>query len=908
MPRSFGHISLLILIGTLLLLPSCSTEKDAALNVGYHNMTARYNGYFNARVIMEESLESYRAAANEDYTHILPVDLYPTKEDIPMIQEKYETALEKCEKVIFRHSMPSSATKNKDEENCRWIDDNWFVIGVIHYIRQDYLKAEEVLKFVQETHLYIDQERVHEARIWLAKTYIAMGNFPEAKRYLSFVESDMQAAESNTGKNKVKLSQREKERQKKQDKKDKKNGVKKKAPFPKELKDDYELTMAEFWIAQKDYKKAIEHLEKAILLVKKKKRKARYEFVLAQLYQITGNGDQAAYYFNRVVHSNAKYDMRFQAQINKALNATSGGETIRKELTKMLKDPKNEEFKDQIYYALAEMEFKAGNKEQAIQYYSLSAFYSVKNDRQKGISYMKLGDIYFNDLDYLKAQKYYDSCVQVLPEEYEGYDQVKGKADGLSDLVFHYETYVYEDSVQHIAAMSESEREKYLEKTLKQIKEDEKRRKEEEQRRLVDQQNRLKNSNTTAGSGSKWYFYNQKVSSNGFNEFRALWGQRVLEDNWRRSNKTSYSSDDPDNQDNPDSVAVVTETVDSLTVDVLRNSLPLTQSALDSSNNRLINSLYMLGIIYKEQLHEENEAIKYFTRITEHNIDHPKVLPAYYQLYLLFKKKGSSKAEEYKSKILNDYGDSEIAMILKDPEYLVKKQEKDKEDLNEYSQTLEDYRYHRYQNVIAKCNEIIATDSANEFINKYYLLKAFSIGKTQPGNSNAIRSPLEELYKSSPDSEEGLEAKMYLSKLDKGQPIVQSDSTNVNNQVQSPYIFDDKLEHYFIVVFPISEGNSNATKIKIANFNKEFFRSKQLTITDTQLDPNTQLLVIRVFPDLDQANNYKMAFNSTTARPTLGQIPTKFESFLINSKNFAKLFELKDLKAYQDFYKEKYQQ
>ena len=144
MPFNRSYILSALFVGIILIGSSCSTEKDAPLNVGYHNMTARYNGYFNARMLMQEALEGYRESAKEDYTKILPLDLYPSQEEVTSIQEQYETALEKCEKVIFRHSMPSSATRNKNEENCRWIDDNWFVIGMIHYTRREYVKAEEI--------------------------------------------------------------------------------------------------------------------------------------------------------------------------------------------------------------------------------------------------------------------------------------------------------------------------------------------------------------------------------------------------------------------------------------------------------------------------------------------------------------------------------------------------------------------------------------------------------------------------------------------------------------------------------------------------------------------------------------------------------------------------------------------
>lgn len=899
------HIT--VYFGCLLLVftTSCSTEKDAALNVGFHNMTARYNGYFNARVLMDEALQGYRDAATEDYTKILPLDLYPSKEEVPLIQETYETAFEKCENVIFRHSMPNSEnTKNKNIEHCRWIDDNWFVIGQIHYTRHEYNKAEEIFKFIHESPLYKDQERVHEARIWLAKTYIAKGNFPEAKRYLAMTEVNMEAAEdSKKEKNTKKPSKTARKRAKKQAKKDKKNGVKKPVPFPKKLKDEYEIAMAEFHIAKEEYKKAIEHLEKGIALTKKKRRKARYQYVLAQLYQKIGDGSNAAKNFDEVVHSPAPYEMRFQAQINKALSATSGGEELRKELAKMLRDPKNLEYKDQIYYALGEIEFKDGNVELAKKNYSASAFHSVKNNRQKGQSYLRLGDITFDEKDYLSAQKYYDSCVQVLPEEYEGYEQIKAKAEGLSDLVLHYETFVYEDSVQIKAQMPPDELEKYLENQVKQMIEDEKKRKEEEQRRLLATQSRIKNSGATSGSGSKWYFYNQKVSSSGFNDFRALWGQRVSEDNWRRINKTSYSTEEG-TEEGSDSTDFVEEEADTLTVEMLMAGLPLTPEALDSSNNRLMNSLYMLGIIYKEQLKEEPEAIRYFTKVVDKKIEHPKVLPALYQLYLIYTKKGSGQANQYKDQILRDHAESEIASILKDPEYLAKKREREKEELNVYSKTLDHYRYQRYPNVLAKCNEIIAYDSLNQYINKYYLLKAFAIGKTDPGNESAIRSPLEKLYALSPDSEEGQQAKVYLDKLAAGFSIVKPDTVVAP---ESPFIYDEAMEHYFVLIFPSSAGRINQTKIQLSNFNKEFFRSKNLNITNAQMGTDNQLLVVQKFPNKEEAANYLMSFNSTSAKPTIGRMATEYEHVLINKTNFATLFKSMDLKSYTEFYKEKYQ-
>ncbi|MBD3636970.1 MAG: hypothetical protein HUJ25_06455, partial [Crocinitomicaceae bacterium] len=427
----------------------------------------------------------------------------------------------------------------------------------------------------------------------------------------------------------------------------------------------------------------------------------------------------------------------------------------------------------------------------------------------------------------------------------------------------------------------------------------------EEERRLMAQQKRNKNSGANLGSGSKWYFYNQKVSSNGFNEFRVNWGQRKLEDDWRRSTKTSFTFDTED-PEAIDSLQLTMGSEDSLTVDMLKADLPLTPEAMDSSNNRLMNSLYMLGIIYKEQLKQQNEAIKYFKMLENRGVEHPKVLPAIYQLYLIYNKKGAPEAKGYKDLILKKYPGSEIAEMLEDPDYLEKKREKELADLNAYSKTLENYRYQRYPKVLAQCNEIIENDSTNQYLYKYYLLKAFSIGKSNPGNSNRIKEPLQELYNLAPNSEEGKEAKLYLDRLAKGYTIVQPD-TNKNNTVVSPYIYDEEMEHYFVLVFPSDAGKINATEYKVGNFNKEFFKSSRLTVKSFEFNGG-QLLVVRVFPKQLDAQDYLQAFNHPTARTTLGKTAETYDHFIINSANFQELIKSSDLTGYLDFFKEKYPQ
>ncbi len=877
----------------LLIFVSCSTEKDALLNKGYHNMTARYNGYYNAGVIIKEGLESYRTAYQEDYNQLLPLDLYPSNEDVANLTPDLEDAIERCSKVIVRHSMPNPQNvRNKKVENCRWIDDNWLVIGKAYYVKRDYEEAKEKLSYISESSFYANEESIFEARIWLARTHIALGEYSEAKRILVALEQDIKDSEekkdkSDTKKKKSKLPSSNK----------KKDKTKKTVQFPKKLKLEYELAMAELLIAKDEKKKAVEHLEEAVNICRNRKRKARYMFVLAQLYAEQGNDSQAAYYFEKVGNSSAPYEMRFKAKIKNALTGNGENRDVVKQLNKMLKDAKNIEYKDQIYFALAELQMKVPDTDSAKFFYSNSVRWSIKNNRQKGISYLRLADISFNEKNYLSAQRYYDSCVQVMPKDYEDYEYLANKAAGLAELVYNYDMVIFQDSVQRISMMSPKDREKFLEKTIKEIEAEKERKRLEDERKMLEAQALINVQQDMNGGGKKWYFSNPKQIATGFNDFRGLWGQRVLEDNWRRSNKSSFEQVQNNKiEDSNDSIDP-----NKLTVELLMKDIPMTQTALDSSNYLLINSLYNLGIIYKEQLKEEESARNYFQQVVDRNIEHLRVLPALYQLYLLYSKKGDARAEQYKSDILRKYPDSEIAQILKDPDYLKKREIKDREELMAYSATLRDYRMRNYAYVLTTCNSIIDQEEPNQFLNKYFLLKAFALSQLTPGNVESISAPLETLYALDPTSEEGLQAKIYLDKLKKGEPL---DGGQV--PIDSTYIFDGTAKHFFMLYFPKGAADVNESKIKISNFNAEFYRNDGLSLQDAPLGEDGQVIVVRSFSDLTKAKIYLESFKSSKAQETIGTMATDYQICLITAKNFSELFKLKEFETYFSFYSANY--
>jgi len=65
----------------VLLLDGCKTTKNNWYYRGWHNMNARYNGYYYSRENMKETLKKLEKAKKDDYTKILPLFVYTDNKD-----------------------------------------------------------------------------------------------------------------------------------------------------------------------------------------------------------------------------------------------------------------------------------------------------------------------------------------------------------------------------------------------------------------------------------------------------------------------------------------------------------------------------------------------------------------------------------------------------------------------------------------------------------------------------------------------------------------------------------------------------------------------------------------------------------------------------------------------------------
>jgi tetratricopeptide (TPR) repeat protein len=871
----------------LLLVIACSTEKNTFINRTYHGTTARYNGYFNANELLRLSLNSFRASLKENYYQTLPLQPLPDEKQVVGMYPAIDTAIVKCTKVIQKHCMPSNdrPSKKKEEHN-PWIDENWTTIGIASFYRRDYDAAMKNFTFIKK--FYSNDPSIFIAELWLARCYMEVNRLTDAGFSIATLQK---AADEQDA--------RAKEKPEKESKSSKKNKSEKEeeapAEFPKSIRFEFEQVKAEYALRKNEPENAIKYLESSLKYAKKK-QKARIHFIMAQLYESTGNREQAKAEYTQTLNYGAPYEMLFNARLRRAF--MGGDEKVRKELLKMLRDAKNAEFKDQIYFALADIELQRQNKPTAIEYLTLSAFYSTTNTRQKGMAYEKLGDMSFAERNYVKAQKYYDSCGKVIDDSYPNAEGVRNKASNLADLVVAVETAQFEDSVQRIARMSEDDRKDFLKKVVKQIKDEEARRKRMEAERLRELQANQNTFAQTEGAGGKWYFNNAKTRTDGFNDFRKQWGTRNNEDDWRRSEKTVML---PTNNAIDDTLAPVVEKnpevkADSLTPEMLLANIPLTDSALQASNNRLLEALYNAGVIYKEQLNERDLAKTQFNSVLDRHSTGIFDMSSAFQLYKM-NEGNEAAAEVHKNYLITNYPNSDYANYLRDPDFFVKRKQREALAEQEYVAVLDRYNRGVYFPVISKANTVIEGDKDNIFRSKYMLLKAMAVGQTSE-NKEEIKPILNQLIAEYPGTDEAKRAQELLDILKNGYSAnLPADFTK-----KSSFTFNDQSEQWVLVILG-KDDNSTLSKTKVSDFNREFFSRDKLSVSSKIYGTDQSMILVQKFKDGDAAADYVRAFKAT--RKHLMDLQ-KARILIITQDNMKVLFEKQNLQEYMIFFDENY--
>lgn len=870
--RNSNKILFLFLVIILGITYSCSTKKNTFIRRTFHNVTGHYNMFWNGRESYREGVEQLEATVKDNYNKILPVYNYGTESNAQAMNPFMDRAIEKASVNIQRHSMYFSR-----KEYVRWIDDSYMLIGLGYFYKQEYSKARRTFEFVINE--YKNNEIKYDAMLWLGNCYNQMGKYKRARSVLDNLENELDKNPKVSSK------------------------VIKMLP----------LVRADLYILQEKYQQAKEPLIDALYLRQKKNIDARVRFILAQIFQQEEEFYKASDYYRQVIKKNPPYEMAFNSAINLAgcfdTRYGDNSKDIVKQLDKMLKEDKNLEYRDQIYFALADIAFKEGNDTLAIQHLTMSVATSKTNNFQKATSSLKLAQIYFFVPEYEMAQAYYDTAIQVLPEDYPDYKNIKGLSLYLTELVDNLITIELQDSLQHLAVISEEERNSIIDKVIEDVIKEEERQKELDELALLAGNTNTTPTNTLGGvSGGEWYFYNSTAKTFGLSEFQKKWGKRKLEDNWRLSNKQAvFDETELDQvvlQDSitGDSIAFVSK--DPHTREYYLKDIPFTESQLVISDSLIEEALYNLGFIYKDKLIDSPKSIESFESLLQRYPMNKNRLQVYYQLYrLFFNGEEFDKAEYYKNLIVDQYPESDYAKLLLDPDYYKELEARRNLAQTLYDETYEHYEAERYYTVYSNSSRALKEfEEPPELLAKFEYLRAISLGKIEVVDS--LQVALENLVMKYPDSEVTPMAQNILDYL--RDP---SDTTNTKEPEEvidvSMYDFNQSSKQIFALVVDDKKININAMKVRISDFNKKYYSLVNLSITNILLDANTHFIMVGNFNTIDEAMDYYNAI-ITNEYVYANLTESDYDGFVIAQENYPVFYKDKDVNKYLTFFRQNY--
>lgn len=866
----------------LLLLSGCSTKKNTLTRRMYHNLTSHYNIYWNGEKSLQDGDKQLRSTVKDDYTKVLRVYNYGSQQDGMTMNSTMDRALEKTSICVQKHSM-----KFGSRERVKWIDDAYLVMGKAHFYKHDYIPAKRTFDFVATEYNYNDIAYV--ANMWLIKTYIQTEEYPKA------VATIEQLLAKTSGVNKL----------------------------PKELMRNVDFTIADYYIATKDYNPAVKYLKNGILLNRDRDLRTRAMFILGQIYMLQGDANRATAQFKKVIKRNPEYEMVFESKMNMAkVGTSSNAKELYKMMNKMLRDPNNEEYCDRIYYAMAELALREGDEAKAINYLRKSVAAYKDNRIQRAYSSLKAATMLFDRNEYELAQAYYDTAVTSMDRQFEGYDSIMNISQTLNELVMYASVVRDQDSLLRVAAMDSVSRNILIDKIIARVIEQEEMEKEqreyEEQLALMGSTvggDAPKTSEPTNSTGASWYFYNPSSVSRGITEFTKKWGMRKLEDNWRISDKRSLNNTGDEGLTEAKNAKAKQDSINATYTNHDRGyylqDLPFTMEEKEVCDSLIADGLYHLGFLYMDRLSDLPRSIESYERLDSRYPGNKKELPTWYALYKMHKDLNHEEQSLfYKGKIFDKYPNSSYAEFINDPTYFEKLQAQEKEASEFYSKTYDAFeqgQFYRVKMNTERAMRLYESDTA--FMPRFAFLHAVAQGRLVAIDTMAFA--LYDLVRTYPQSSITPYALEVLQNINEEYHLglVLTDINNKEGGDQpevkkaSPYVYQPNSEHFVMIVCDSKSVRVDPLMVRISDFNKKEHRTRTFNLKNVVLDDGHSIITIGNFDSESKAADYISSM--FIGDYVFGGIDkSKYTAIPISSKNYPVFYQAKDLEEYKTFINE----
>ncbi|MFZ4435323.1 MAG: tetratricopeptide repeat protein [Flavobacterium psychrophilum] len=744
-----NKLSFFYSLGLGVLIIACSTKKDTFTSRNSHALSTKYNILYNGGMALEKGIIDLIAQNQDSYWEVLPVErMQISKEAIlpgeTKINPNFDRAETKATMAIQKHSMNIGGAEKNPQ-----MDEAYLMLGKARYYDQRFVPALEAFNYI--LYKYPNSDRIYEAKIWREKTNMRMENDALAVTNLTKLLDEIK--------------------------------------FKDQIFADANASIAQAYLHLAEKDSAIAKLKLARDFTKSKEEKARYRFIIGQLFEEMGLQDSAFVAYQSVIDMKRKAAREYvvQAHARQAMQFDfAQGDTVAflKKFNELKKDRENRPFLDVLNHRVALFYDKQKNIKQALNYYNASLKKKSTDQYLVASNYRNMAEIYFYKAKYTTAGKYYDSTMTQLNNRSREFKFIKKKRDNLADVIKYEAIANKNDSIILVYNLSDSDRVAYYEKHIEALKKADEIQKEKDKKAAKSAETAEEASGEKGGSkgqgktsmappsamdvastASNFYFYNSSTVAYGKAEFKKNWGNRPYKTNWRVASMKSVDAND--NLAEAESEGDAAE--DSLkkekaidaryTTDFYTQLLPKEQAVIDDLIKERNFAYYQLGLIYKEKFKEYNLASAKLEQLLLNQPEERFILPSMYQLYKIYEITDAAKATAMKDRIINEFPDSRYAKILI-------ALANGTVAATELPNTAYDKVYQLYETGDIKATLIALEEAINQYtgeeiIPKLELLKAHCTGKLM--GLNEYKKALNFVALNYPNVEEGKTAESLLA-------------------------------------------------------------------------------------------------------------------------------------------------
>jgi outer membrane protein assembly factor BamD (BamD/ComL family) len=897
------------------------------------NTVTHYNYYFNANNKLTEVLERAKTAFIDDYTLLLPFYNYSLDatagDSIQLDSITYKSST-----GIALHDLRND-----------WVDNLYLLWGASYYLQKKFDSAYLMFQFINYAFapkekdgyyrtigskmdgnnaysiaskekkglprkIFAEPPSRNDAFIWQIRNFLAQDELAEAASLIVTLRND--------------------------------------PLFPKRLQNDLHEVQALWYYKQNSWDSAAVHLVRALGNTTNLQEKARWEYLAAQLFELSGHHKESEKYYVKVSSHTTDPVLDIYARLYAIrVNKDGNDQTIEKnvaELLKMAKRDKYEEYRDIIYYMAAQMQLEGNNIDEAIKLLQKSTQYTNNNPSQRNKAFLQLAELSFSRKDYRQSYNFYDS-LRLDDPSLKDPEAIKARKTTLGKLASNIEIAERQDSLQRIAALPEDERKDFIKKLVKEIR---------KKQGLKDE------STTTAGPAfvaptlfptvqpkGEWYFYNAASKSRGASEFKARWGTRPNIDNWRRS--ASLNAAIQNNQSQKDNSGGKQGTGSTPSGEVnyedLYATLPLTPEQVKASNDSLQDALFNMGKIYVQEIEDCQAGTETLEGLRSRFPVYEKMDEVLFHLYFCYNKNGDAgKASAIKKLMGDKFGTSDFTNIVttgKNP-----KSGKDPDATRTYEKIYDLFIEGKFEQAVA---EKKAADS--KYGNNYWtpqLLYIEAVYYIRQRNDSAATRILNSIITQFPKTPLAIKASNLLTVLarrtqieaelgslsvtrvtsdsiTRTQPVVvtqqpkkdsvktQPVTTNTNPKpvTNTPqpanttpaYSFNAAEPCYVVMVLSqVDPVFCNEAKNAFTRYNRETYYNKTMRNDLVEIDKTNRLLLMSPFKDVAEALAYMESTRPKLAFDILPWLKSgKYYFLLINDPNLEMLKGHKDIDAYKAF-------